>query len=58
MIHSTREGDPLATYQQYVVVQEAFAKQHPAIVKRVVRAIVRTAQRGSDERLRNDTIRL
>ncbi len=58
VIHSTRDHDPLATYQQYVVVHESFAQKYPAIVKRVVKAIVQAAVWGSDERHRDATLKL
>ncbi|MDB6002140.1 MAG: ssuA [Rhizobacter sp.] len=58
IIYSTRNVDPLSTYQQYVVVYEPFAKKHPEIVKRVVTAIVRAAQWGSDEHHRDEVLNL
>jgi sulfonate transport system substrate-binding protein len=54
----TSKNDPAASGLAHVLVNEAFAKQHPDITRRVVRALVRSARWASDERNREEVFRI
>ncbi|KAF0815160.1 putative aliphatic sulfonates-binding protein [Andreprevotia sp. IGB-42] len=57
VIYDTRKA-PVQTGQGHVLVYQPFARANPELVRRVVKAIVRSAAWGSDEKNRDEVIRL
>jgi sulfonate transport system substrate-binding protein len=57
ILYASKE-DPAATGAGHVLVSEAFAKQYPDITRRVVKALVKSAQWASDERNREEIFKI
>lgn len=58
VLYTSRTDSPIYTRQSHVLVTERFADAHPEATQRVVKAIVKSAHWSSEERHREEVLRL
>jgi sulfonate transport system substrate-binding protein len=58
VLYTSRNDSPIFTRQSHLLVTERFADAHPQATQRVVKALVKSAHWASDERNREEVLRL